>query len=152
VILQSWRIASEHLTPRWWWVRVHSSAEDLRRAAYRYQPWTGKRFWANDALGCCQHARPLVHEDADPDVPAPDDLLWPSYGFAGVIRFAAEALYPEVVHHEVLHAACATYRMNVAMDLHLGTGFTDMSREEDLAYIHGQLAADMDDALKSWCG
>lgn len=79
-------------------------------------------------------------------------MLWPENGLAGVIRLSAENLYPEVIYHELLHAACATYRMNVEVELNLGTAYEDMGREEDLAYIYGQLAADMHDALKSWCG
>lgn len=79
-------------------------------------------------------------------------MLWPSTGLAGVIRLSAENLYPEVIYHELLHAACSTYRMNVDVELNLGTAYDDMSREEDLAYIYGQLAADMDTALKQWCG
>lgn len=151
MILQSWQIASEHITRRWWWVRVHDSPASMCRAAHAYAPHHGWAYWKPAAiLGCCQPGRPLIEIDDDPDNPQ-RPLLWPSYGFAGVIRLTAENLFPEVVHHEVLHAACHTYRMNVELSLQLGNGYGDMDREEDLAYIHGQLAADMDTKLQAWC-
>lgn len=102
-------------------------------------------------MACCHPVRAVIKVGDNPDAPV-EPMLWPSTGLAGVIRLSAENLYPEVIHHELLHASCATYRMNVALDLNLGSAYDDMDREEDLAYIHGQLAAGMTDALAQWCG
>lgn len=144
MILQSWRISSTHGIPRWWWVRVHDDAADLRRAAFRHAPHEGRAAWEDHRIrGCCQPVRPWTDGETD---------TWPGNGLAGVIRLSAEDLYTEVIYHELLHAACAVYRMNVAAVIELGDGLSDMGREEDLAYIYGQLAADMDTALKAWCG
>lgn len=146
MITESWRIASEHGGRRWWWVRVHDSQAALQESAHRYAPWNGRDFWNERTQACCQPAPPLISEDDDPTNPT-GELIWPAYGFAGVIRLHAECLYTEVIYHEVLHAACATYRMNIALSIDLGNGHGGMEREEDLAYIYGQLAADMDTAL-----
>ncbi len=141
LILTSWRIASEHGGARWWWVRVHDSPENLRESAYR-RSQEDREFWKDAVLGCCQPVRPWTDGG--------ELLIWPPNGLAGVIRLSAENLFTEVIYHELVHAACAVYRMNFARSVDLGTGLEDMAPEEDLAYIYGQLAADMDTELKAW--
>lgn len=143
MIVETWTIASEHLGRRWWRVQVHDSAGTLQLAALKFRPRDAP--W-DKAIGCCHPVRPWILQDDDPDNPA-GPVEWPRGGYAGLIRLSAEHLYPEVIYHELLHAACSVYRMNVALSIELGNGHVDIAREEDLAYIYGQLAADMADAL-----
>lgn len=148
MILESWRIASEHITPRWWWVRVHDTPESLRRRATQHHPWLGRDYFSPTVLGCCQPEYGAEWVDADPKSPKNGDIRWCPGGYAGIIRLASEHLFPEIIHHEVLHASVHVYRMNVEQRVDLGDGQESLEREEDLAYIHGQLAADMDTALR----
>lgn len=150
MIVESWKIASEHLGRRWWWVKVHDTSKALARAAHRHQPHNGWEYWrAGNVLGCVQGEAGYEWVDADPSSPKNGQMRWPVGGYAGIIRLCSEHLYPEVIYHELLHAACCVYRMNVARSIDLGTGFESLEREEDLAYILGQLASDMSDALRA---
>lgn len=112
---------------RWWWVRVHADVHELRDAAHRMRPEHG-RLWWNACCGCCQP----VHGE-------------PANGYAGIIRYAADCFTAEVVGHELVHAAAHTYRLNVHTDLRLGTGCR--AREEDFAYIFGELFNDLERQL-----
>lgn len=147
MIVESWTIASKHIARRWWWVRVHDTPHSLQEASYRHKPYEGRDFWGAETVGCCQPVRGVLEVGDDPDAPI-GPLLWPANGLAGVIRLCSDHLYAEVIYHELLHAACSTYRMNREIHLDLGTGYESMQNEEDLAYIYGQLAADMDAALR----
>ncbi len=117
-------------TPRrWFWVRVHRTAAELQEAAYRLHPGTGRAFW-RDCEGCCQA---MVPDEAGG---------YPANGYAGIIRLTVATYTAEVVAHELLHAAVAVYRMNVCPDVRLGMSVG--RREEDLAYIYGELFHDLD--------
>lgn len=140
-VTETWTIASEHLGRRWWRVQVHDSMATMRDAAYRLHPWHGRAIW-NTAAACCQGVDERYSSKDDFTAPQ-----WPPNRYAGLIRLVDDYLYPEVIWHEVLHAACSTYRMNVARSVELGDECGE--REEDLAYIYGQLAADMDSALRN---
>lgn len=151
-VVETWNIASEHITRRWWQVKVYDTAEALRKAAHRYQPRHGRGYWGPETVGCCQQTTAWVENGKDASDPA--NFIWPP-NFAGVIRLVQTELWTEVIYHELLHAACAAYRMNVAARIDLGNAYGpegDLSREEDLAYIYGQLAADMDSALRKRAG
>lgn len=91
-------------------------------AAYRLRP--GEDF--SECYGC-------LH-------PVPDPA--PVNGFAGTLRLAAGYLKSEIVAHELVHAALVVYRLNLRPDVRLGTGCG--RREEDLAYIYGELFADFE--------
>jgi hypothetical protein len=108
---------------RWFTVRIHPSVEDLRTAAARHRP--DAEF--GDCCGC-------VHPVYPPG---------PGNGYAGLIRLADEYATPEIVAHELLHAAVVVYRMNVRPDVRLGFGCH--GREEQLAYIYGELFASFQD-------
>lgn len=119
--------------PRWWWVIVHGSLEQMRRAAIRW-PYTDDT--AEDlaeALGLCQ---PMGWWENDDE---PGVRYYPETGYAGVLRFTVGHTGPEIVGHELVHAAVATYRMNVSSDACLGERCGD--EEEDLAYLYGELYA-----------
>lgn len=155
MIEAQWVVKYERSLPhRWFWVRVYSSAKDMRRAAARYGPEGLAHF--SRANACVQRVW-AFHEEDDTEFKNP---IYPDNGFAGVIRFNAQDMWTEVVYHELLHAATIVYRMNVAEDIQLGTGVYDSSladpydvlaNEEELAYIYGQLAADMDKGLREHC-
>jgi hypothetical protein len=143
MILKSWRIETDYVAPmRWLQVKVYDDVELLRRAAARYS-WQSVAEYAQ-AVGCVQQTPERWLVDADGKDQGP---LWPANGLAGVVRLSADHLTTEVIHHETLHAAAVVYRMNVARAIYLGTG-EDMENEEKFAYIHGQLAADMDTHLR----
>lgn len=113
---------------RWWRVRIHRSVDELRRAAARYAPGTD----FSECYGCCHHA---VWVDGG----SGGFARYGCNGYAGVIRFAPPYVTGEVVAHELVHAAVAAYRMNIARDVRLGEDCGEA--EEALAYIYGQLYA-----------
>lgn len=115
-------------TRRWWTVRIHPDVEHLRRAARRYHPTVD----FSECAGACQAAVWL-------DYSTGEFARYGANGYAGVIRFALPYVTGEVVAHELLHAAVATYRMNFEADVRLGEGVDE--REESLAYIYGELYA-----------
>lgn len=117
-------------TRRWWIVRIHPDVENLRRAAARYHP--GMDF--SETAGVCQAA---IWIDDDGEY-----VRYGENGYAGVIRFAPPFIVGEIVAHELLHAAVATYRMTFDRNVHLGQGVDE--REENLAYIYGELYADFE--------
>lgn len=116
---------------RWWIVRIHPDVEHLRRAASRWHP--GEDF--TDTAGVCQAAIWLDDETGE-------FARYGERGYAGVIRLAPPYITGETVAHELMHAAVATYRMTFDKDVYLGQGVDD--REENLAYILGELYADFE--------
>lgn len=107
---------------------IHDTIGDLQRAANRYRPASdGYR----NAAGCFH--------------PAPDReryvngewVLVTHPNWAGVLRLARGHIATEVVVHEMVHAASAIYRMDVAVRINLGNGCGP--REETLAYIIGDI-------------
>lgn len=151
MIVNQWKISTDWTLPaRWFWVRVYDTPETLRKIATRVSPHTDY----SGCFGCVQEVTPWIpegvsEEDQD-DLPL-SDLYFPENGFAGVVRLIDDYLYPEIIWHEVFHAACSVFRMNVAQRPQL-EGFLDPERdnEEALAYAVGQLGADMNDALLKW--
>jgi hypothetical protein len=120
----SFTISTERIGPRrWCWVRVHPNAEHLRAAAQRLNSKASSGDW-EDTVGCFQ--------------PAWTDC---KTSYAGTLRLAEGWVTPEIVAHELVHAALTVYRINVHPDVRLGNGCR--AREEDLAYIYGELSADM---------
>lgn len=124
---RSFRIVtnSQRHERRWWRVRLYDDVTALRTAAARYDP--GVDF--SECYGCCQTFAWI--DD--------DGRRWGRNGYGGVIRYSALHLTGEIAAHELVHAAVATYRMVVRPDVRLGRGVGD--REEDLAYIYGELYA-----------
>lgn len=152
MIVASWKIETDyHGTRRWFWVRVYDSLAALHRGAARYSRHNGGnegvRYFAG-AVACVQRVAAL-HSIEDPEHLHP---IWPDNGLAGVVRLERDHLYSSVIHHEVVHAAAIVYRMDVASIINLGDGFVDLSAEEAFAYIHGELAADMDSGLRRLAG
>lgn len=144
MILESWRIQSERIQRRWWQVVVHDSQASMTRVGRRLNPWHPAAFWQGTYWGLCQpvQSRVRVYPDGSegPEV-------WPSNGYSGVVHLLSEKLYPEIIYHEIAHAAMATYRM-VSPNPADFQDNEDMIREEDFAYILGQLASDMDTAIR----
>lgn len=130
-------IATDRIGPRRWWrVRIHSDVEHLRDAAHRHRPLHGRDWW-NECFGCCHPTRWLEQEDGS--------RQYPVSGYAGLIRFSVDYFTAEIVAHELVHAAAATYRMNVCPDVRLGSGCG--RREEEFAYIYGELYNDLERQL-----
>jgi hypothetical protein len=127
-------IATDRVGPRrWCWVRIHADTDDLARAAERLLAECSSGEWAG-TLGCFQPT-PATRK-------APDgSVLEPPNGYAGVLRLADGWITPEIVAHELVHAAVQIYRMNVHYDVRLGNGCRE--REEQLAYIYGELYASL---------
>lgn len=65
--------------------------------------------------------------------------------FAGTIRISREHCTYEVLSHEVVHAACCIYRLDIKEDIDLGDGCGVF--EEKLAYIIGDLTNAVMDVL-----
>lgn len=118
-------------TRRWWTVRIHPDVEHLRRAARRHHPSVD----FSECAGVCQAAVWV-------DYGTGELTRYGANGYAGIIRLAPPYVTGAIVAHELLHAAVATYRMNVDSDVRLGEGVGE--REEQLAYIYGDLYADFE--------
>lgn len=118
---------------RWWQVRVHPDVEHLREAAHKLRPEHGRDHW-NQCFGVCHPVRFEENHHGQ--------RKYPANGYAGLIRFATEFFTAEVVAHELVHAAAATYRMNVCRDVHLGADCGE--HEEQFAYIYGELYNDLE--------
>lgn len=63
---------------------------------------------------------------------------WPA-NYAGIMRLCRGWVTSEIVAHELMHAACTIYRMSVCGHVRLEDDCG--RREEQLAYIYGQLFA-----------
>ena len=122
---------------RWWWVIVHDSLEEMRRAGGRWPHNQTTEAELAEATGMCQPIN-WWENDAEPGV-----RYYPDTGYAGAVRFTAGYVSPEIVAHEIVHAAVATYRMNCSADACLGEDCGD--EEEDLAYLYGELFASFHD-------
>lgn len=128
--MRRFTIAANRVGPRRWCrVHIHDTVKQLRAAAHRTSPWHGRGWW-DDCLGCFQPS-PVRMDAVTGQVR--------ETAYAGVLRLAEERLTAEIVAHELVHAALAIYRMNVHPNVHLGNGCR--RREEQLAYIYGQLYA-----------
>jgi hypothetical protein len=153
MIVAKWKIETDWYGPkRWFWVRVYDGLGPLRRISARVAP--GHDGYT-ECVGCVQEVTPWIPDGygGDQDALPVSELWFPESGFAGVVRLASEWLFPEVIWHEVLHAAVTVFRMNVDQRPQLN-GLTDNTRENEelLAYFMGQLSADMDDGLRKYCG
>lgn len=147
--MRSFTISTDRIGPRrWCWVRIHPTAQSLRAAAQQLNPRvevddTGNG-WA-DCYGVFQP--PPRYTEGDPG--------WAANGYAGTIRLLEPTVTvdddgdplraAEHAAHEVLHAAAQIYRMNVNRVLSLGNACG--RHEEDLAYIYGELYADLQGKL-----
>lgn len=150
MIVAKWKIETDYHGPkRWFWVLVYDGLGPLRAVTRRVAP---NQQGTDECVGTVQGVTPYVPLDYDgheDDLPV-GDLVYPENGFAGVVRLAQDWLYPEIIWHEVTHAAVTVFRMNVHQRPQLGgrlDAVTD-NNEELLAYFVGQLAADMDDGLR----
>ncbi|MER5608366.1 hypothetical protein AB0F93_00220 [Micromonospora tulbaghiae] len=123
--------------PRWWWVVVHPGVEELRAAGDAWLRRQGAYADLSDAVGLCQPVGWMEYEES------PRERHYPASGYAGVVRLAVGEVTAEIVAHELVHAAVATYRMNVRPDVRLGVQCG--GREEDLAYLYGELFASFQD-------
>lgn len=154
VIIRQFKICAGYTKPdRWFWVRIYDTAESLRYVANRLDGWrNGTAGQYDDCVGCVQEVTPWIPEDMDPrmqdSVSLHSRLKWPEDGFAGVIRFCAEWLTPEIIAHEITHAALVVHRMNLRQrPLLEGMLAPERPNEEALAYAVGQLATETYEAL-----
>lgn len=133
--MRSFAISTGHVAPRrWCWVRIHDTVEDLRSAKARLNPAYADPEFDPLVFACWQPTSYLRSADGS--------VEWPSNGYAGLIRLAQGHVAAEIVAHELVHAALAVYRMNVKTDARFGR---DVGlREEQFAYIYGELYADLE--------
>jgi hypothetical protein len=108
---------------------VHATVVQLRAHAQRLNPSGG---W-DDCLGGFQPPPRYLHGD---------DPGWVRNGYAGTLRFAEPYVTSEIVAHELIHASLQIYRMNVDACVTLGSRVTE--KEENLAYIYGELYAELE--------
>lgn len=142
-MVHSFRIGtSEVRVPpvRWCWVRVHPTAQHMRAAAYRSAPHHGRDFHAA-SLACFQ---PSPYRERFVDG------KWEQRhsNYAGTMRLVGGDVTAEVVAHELVHAAVQVYRSNVKQRVVLGEDCGP--REEQLAYIYGELFASFQEGWEQW--
>ncbi|WP_409463592.1 hypothetical protein [Amycolatopsis sp. GA6-003] len=134
--MKRFSIATDRIGPRrWCWVVVHPDLDHFRAAAIRTAPWHGTAYW-DGCLGCFQPVAYRERHDGEAWVGR-----WPANGYAGILRLAEGHVSPEIVAHELVHASAQIYRMNVDRDVRLGDDCGE--REEQLAYIYGELFASL---------
>lgn len=128
--MRSFTIDTDRIGPRrWCTVRIHDTLDDLRNAAHKLRSERGRSGW-NDCYGCFHPTWHWTNEDTG-------RREYSANGYAGLIRLATGHVTAEIVAHELVHAALQIYRMNVHQDVRIGKGCG--GREEDLAYIYGEL-------------
>lgn len=137
VVVKQITISTRQSPRRWFWVVIHPDITSLQDAAHRYRPHHGRGWW-DGCAGCC-HPVPDRYDTKT------ETYRYPTNGFAGVLRFAATHLTSEITAHELIHAACAVYRMNTARYIQLGDECGH--REETLAYLYGELYASLTQQL-----
>jgi hypothetical protein len=146
-VLHSFRIrTSDWRVPpaRWIWVRVHPTQAHMAEAAYRMAPYHGRDFH-KQALGCFQGTPTFERWDED-------RKRWQvrHRPCAGTLRLVDGHVTSEIVAHELIHAACQVYRGNVARSIRLEQDCGP--REEQLAYIYGELFASFQEGWEAWLG
>lgn len=129
------RTGGEPGPARWFWVVVHPTLVGMRAAARSWR-WgltdDDEDLWARTVA--------VTQPIGWVTDPALTGLrVYPASGYAGVLRFAAGHVTPEVVAHEVGHAAVAVYRMNCSLEVRLGQQAGP--REETLVSLFGELFA-----------
>lgn len=115
---------------------IHPTHQALREAASRFN---GDDY--SNAAGCFHPAPERFRIDKDGSETRVTDPHW-----AGTMRLTLKEIDSEIVTHECVHAGLAIYRMDVCTDVRLGTG-DNLRREEQLAYIIGDLTAQVSNAL-----
>ncbi len=114
---------------------VYDFTQELQRAGNIYRPGN----WSD--VGGSFHPAPYRERYIEQG-------MWVSVTsphWAGVMRLSLDCLNSEVVVHECVHAGAAIYRMDVKSNIILG--YECRPREETLAYIIGDLAASVSNAL-----
>ena len=130
--MRQFTISTDRVGPRrWCWVRIHPTITHFEAAATRTSPWHPKDYWEG-CRGCFQPA-PYRERHVDGEWTG----RWPTNGYAGVLRLIEGHTTPEIMAHELVHAAAQIYRMNVKRGIRLGEDCGE--REEQLAYIYGEL-------------
>jgi hypothetical protein len=116
----------------------------MAAAAYRTSPHHG-RDWHREAEACFQ---PTPHRERW-DV---DRKVWVTRHSpcAGTLRLVDGNVTSEIVAHELMHAALQVYRGNVARSVRLEADCGP--REEQLAYIYGELFASFQEGWETWLG
>lgn len=138
------------LPRRWVRVRLHPDFPSLRAAAHALRPGAAGKF--AECYGCFHPTTYRQHVETRA-------IRYPANGYAGTLRLVEPGAatddngnrlpYGEIVAHELVHAAATIYRMNVASVINLGGGRgKSFDREEDFAYIYGELSADMQAKLR----
>ncbi len=131
--MRQFTISTDRIGPRrWCWVRIHPTIAHFTAAATRTAPWHPKGYW-DGCIGCFQPTTWIEHDDGI--------VTYPANGYAGTLRLIEGHNNPEITAHELVHAATQIYRMNVKRDVRLGDDCRQ--REEELAYIYGELFASL---------
>lgn len=119
---------------RWVRVVIHPDVADMHRLARRRSPWSPPE---QETRGMFQPAPYREWFDAETKQWIRIQR-WPA-SYAGIMRLCRGWVTSEIVAHELMHAACAIYRMSVSRWIRLEDDCGH--REESLAYIYGQLFA-----------
>ena len=136
--MRSFTISTDRIGPRRWiQVRIHDSVQDLRRAAHRLRPDTMSAWW-DECCGCFHPTYHWFNQETQ-------QRRYSTNGYAGLLRLADGYVTSEIVAHELVHAAVQVYRMNVRADVRIGSNCA--GNEENLAYIYGELYADLEAKL-----
>lgn len=119
-------------------IRIHESVEAFRQAAEQYSP---NGVWEDKAAG--------FHPSIGRHRWSTEQMRWLPIGqehFAGIIDLCEDYLTNEIIVHECVHAGISIYRMDIKKVVNLGGPNCD--REEDLAYIVGDLTEQVFVAIK----
>lgn len=122
-------------------VIIHDTHADFMRAAERYE-WGPTIGDGREPWGLFTPARPKQKYNlSTSEFVDVTDKHW-----AGLVRLSWEHFDYEIVAHEMVHAACQIYRMDVKPMVNLG--FACRPNEETLAYMVGNLYGRFIDAIQ----
>lgn len=119
---------------------IHDTVEQFRDACARYS--------YNDPSGFWQSAVGAFHPVDDRqkyDKKKKRFVNTTPKHYAGTIRLWSGDVTPEIVVHEVVHAAARIFRLDIAKRVNLGTNC--FQNEEWFAYIVGDLTHSVTDVL-----
>lgn len=123
-------------TDYWFWVIVHDTVEEMRRAADQYDIKSGAVRpirGAGDETGYFGRALGVTHK-YEREIYTKNGL-WIEYPNVGVIRLCKPYLSTEIVSHELMHAVAWTWKLKYGHSI--GRAYKNGWREEMLCHMYG---------------
>lgn len=132
--LKRFKIKAER-SKLFFWVYMYPDLETLRAEANAHNEMIGSSERFDHGVHGLVNSYERIGISEDPEI---QETMHPNIG---IVRLSARNATTEIVAHELIHAALWLYRKHYKRQAHFGVGCND--REEDFAYLHGELFRDM---------